>query len=402
MINPHYAKIPPSYLFSEVAQRVRAFAEKNPQTHLLRLGIGDVTRPLTSSVISALQQAVEEQSHAEEFRGYGPEQGYEFLREAIAEKEYRALGVNITADEIFVSDGSKSDCANIAELFDTSVTVAVSDPVYPVYVDSNAMAGRLGDFVDGAWNRLTYLVCDESNGYTPQPPSERVDLVYLCSPNNPTGAVMTHQDLQKWVEWATENKSIILFDVAYRAFIQDPELPRSIYEILGAEKVAIEFGSFSKTAGFTGLRASWTVVPKALEADGASLNAMWMRRQATKFNGTAYIVQKAAAAVYTEEGMRETGENIALYMRNAQLLRTTLNEIGITAVGGENSPYVWFKCPQNRSSWEMFDLLLNTAHIVGTPGEGFGPAGKGHFRLSAFGNPEDTKLAASRLKEMEF
>lgn len=400
MINEHFGTIPPSYLFSEVAQRVRDYQSAHPGARVLRLGIGDVTRPLAPAVVDALHLAVDEQADAESFRGYGPEQGYDFLREAIVAGEYAPLGADIDPAEIFIGDGAKSDTANIQELFAADASVAVADPVYPVYVDSNAMAGRLGDFRDGRWSRLVYLPCDEGNGYRPQLPDGHVDLVYLCSPNNPTGTTLSREDLAEWVAYAREHGAVILFDAAYREFIVDADVPRSIYEIEGAEEVAIEFGSFSKTAGFTGLRCSWTVVPRQLIVDGVSLQAMWSRRQSTKFNGTPYIVQRAAAAIYGAEGREQVRVDIDYYLRNAALIRDVLRGRGVDAVGGDNSPYVWFRCPGGLDSWQFFDALLERAQIVGTPGVGFGPAGADHFRLSAFGTHEETLEAVDRLAEL--
>lgn len=397
MINPHYGSIPPSYLFTEVADRVRTYQDAHPDARMLRLGIGDVTRPLVPTVIDALQRAVVEQGEVDGFRGYGPEPGYAFLREAIVAGEYAPLGATITPDEVFVGDGSKSDTAAVQELFAADATVAVSDPVYPVYVDSNALAGRLGAFSEGRWTRLTYLECSAENGYRPAPPETPVDLVYLCSPNNPTGTTLSRGDLEAWVTWARRHGAIILYDVAYRAFIGHDSVPRSIYEIEGAEEVAIEFGSFSKSAGFTGLRCSWTVVPRALRRDGALLHTMWARRQATKFNGTPYLVQRAAEATYAPEARAEIRADLDYYLRNAALIREALRASGIDAVGGVDSPYVWFRCPGDLGSWEWFDLLLNEAQIVGTPGVGFGPAGADHFRLSAFGTHQDTLDAVARL-----
>lgn len=395
--NTHFGEIPQSYLFSEVAQRVRNFESANPDAKVLRLGIGDVTRPLAPAIVEALHLAVDEQAVGESFQGYGPEAGYAFLREAIAAGEYGAIGVGIEADEIFVGDGSKSDSANIQELFAEHARVAVTDPVYPVYVDSNAMAGRLGTFDGERWTKLSYLRCDDTNGYRPPLPTSPVELIYLCSPNNPTGTTMSRQELESWVAYARETGAVILFDVAYRAFITGDDVPRSIYEIDGADEVAIEFGSFSKTAGFTGLRCSWTVVPKRLRRDGVSLNSMWLRRQSTKFNGTPYIVQRAAAAVYAPTGREQVQADVDYYLTNARLLLATLTATGIEAVGGEHSPYVWFRCPAGMDSWEFFDVLLEQAQIVGTPGVGFGPAGAGHFRLSAFNTAEATQEAAGRL-----
>ena len=395
--NQHFGEIPQSYLFSEVAERVRRFETQHPEARVLRLGIGDVTRPLAPAVVEALHRAVDEQAAAASFQGYGPEAGYGFLREAIAAGEYAALGLDVSADEIFIGDGSKSDSANIQELFAETARVAVTDPVYPVYVDSNAMAGRLGSFDGERWTGLTYMPCDDTNEYRPALPAEPVELIYLCSPNNPTGTTLSRDELTKWVEYARETGAVILFDVAYRAFITGDDVPRSIYEIEGAGEVAIEFGSFSKTAGFTGLRCSWTVVPRNLRRDGVSLNAMWLRRQSTKFNGTPYIVQRAAEATYGAAGRAQVQADVEYYLANARLIRETLEAAGVAAVGGEHSPYVWFRCPRGMDSWEFFDALLERAQIVGTPGVGFGPTGAGHFRLSAFNTAEATQEAAGRL-----
>ncbi len=400
MLNENFEKIPASYLFSEVASRVSAYQAAHPDQTLLRMGIGDVTKPLPPVVIQALHAATDEQATAEGFRGYGPEQGYAFLREAISDGEYRVLGVDVPADDIFIGDGAKSDSGNIQELFSPDATIAVADPVYPVYIDSNAMAGRLGDYEDGRWTDLTYLPCTEENGYKPPLPESRVDVIYLCYPNNPTGATLTRDELKVWVDYARENGTVLLFDAAYRSFVSDPSVPRSIYEIEGATEVAIEFGSFSKTAGFTGLRCSWTVVPDELKVEGRSLRAMWNRRQATKFNGTPYVVQKAAAAIYSPEGRVQVQEAVDYYMRNAALIREALVGVGIDVVGGENAPYVWFRCPDGMDSWEFFDLLLNRAQIVGTPGVGFGPSGDGCFRLSAFNDYKNTAEAAKRLRSL--
>ncbi|MCS3429453.1 LL-diaminopimelate aminotransferase [Leucobacter aridicollis] len=400
IINTHFGEIPQSYLFSEVAERVRRFEQQQPDARVLRLGIGDVTRPLAPAVIEALHAAVDEQATTEGFQGYGPEAGYEFLREAIAAGEYGSIGVDVAPDEIFIGDGSKSDSANIQELFSETARVAVTDPVYPVYVDSNAMAGRLGSFDGERWTGLTYLPCDDANGYRPPLPAEPVELIYLCSPGNPTGTTMSRADLAEWVQYARRTGAVILFDVAYRAFITGDDVPRSIYEIEGADEVAIELGSFSKTAGFTGLRCSWTVVPKKLTRDGASLNAMWLRRQSTKFNGTPYIVQRAAEAVYSADGREQVQADVDYYLQNARLIRATLEQAGVSAVGGEHSPYVWFRCPSGMDSWAFFDVLLEQAQIVGTPGVGFGPTGAGHFRLSAFNTAEATREAAERLAKL--
>ncbi len=400
MLNTDFQKIPASYLFSDIAKRVAEYQEKHPDQQILRLGIGDVTLPLAPVVVQALHDATDEQAYAQTFRGYGPEQGYAFLREAIASGEYSSIGVDVDADEVFIGDGAKSDTGNIQELFSGNAKIAVTDPVYPVYVDSNAMAGRLGDYVDGQWTNLVYLPCTEADGYKPPFPTEHVDLIYLCYPNNPTGTTLTHEELAAWVDYAKDSGSIILFDAAYRSFITEEGIPRSIYEIEGAREVAIEFGSFSKTAGFTGLRCSWTVVPKELVVDGASLHAMWNRRQSTKFNGTPYIVQRAAEAIYTPAGRVQVQEATDYYLRNAQLIREALIGAGIDAVGGDNSPYVWFRCPGGMDSWAFFDYLLDNAQIVGTPGVGFGPAGEDQFRLSAFGSYETTVEAVVRLQKL--
>ncbi len=400
MLNTEFQKIPASYLFSEIAARVSKYQEEHPGQEVLRLGIGDVTLPLAPAVIQALHEASEEQAESATFRGYGPEQGYGFLRDAIAREEYASLDVAVSPDEVFVGDGAKSDTGNVQELFSVDAKIAVADPVYPVYIDSNAMAGRLGEYRGGRWSNLVYLPCTEESGYKPPLPESHVDVIYLCYPNNPSGTTLTRAELAEWVQYAKANGSVILYDAAYRAFITDEDVPRSIYEIPGAKEVAIEFGSFSKTAGFTGLRCSWTVIPKVLVVEGQSLHAMWNRRQSTKFNGTPYIVQKAAAAIYTPEGKLQVQQAIDYYLRNAQMIREALLGAGIDAVGGDNSPYVWFKCPGGLSSWEFFDVLLEKAQIVGTPGVGFGPAGEDHFRLSAFGSQEVTEEAVRRLQQL--
>ena len=398
-INRNYLKLPGSYLFSEIARRVAVYAVANPDKKLIRLGIGDVTRPLVPAVTAAMHAAVDEMATAEGFHGYGPEQGYDFLREAIAAHDYHARGVEIDPSEIFVSDGAKSDCGNIGDIFGTDNVVAVCDPVYPVYVDTNAMAGRAGDFSEetGKWSRLVYMPCVAENGFAPAIPQEKADLVYLCFPNNPTGAVATRAQLQAWVDWANANGSVILFDSAYEAFISDPEVPHSIFEIPGAKTCAIEFRSFSKTAGFTGTRCAYTVVPKALERDGASLNALWNRRQCTKFNGVPYVVQRGAAAIYTPEGHAQVMENIAFYKRNAKVIFDGLKAADLTVSGGENSPYVWAKTPDGMGSWEFFDKLLHQANVVTTPGAGFGPSGEGYIRLTAFGGADATVEAVERI-----
>ena len=403
-INDNYLKLPGSYLFAEIARRVAAFKEANPEADIIRLGIGDVTRPLPPACIEAMHKAVDELANADTFRGYGPEQGYSFLTDAIIEHNYQARGIEIESDEIFISDGSKSDCGNIQEIFGTDNHVAITDPVYPVYLDTNVMAGRTGTLQeDGHFEGVTYLPCDASNDFAPALPKERVDMIYLCCPNNPTGTTLSRAELKKWVDYARENESVILFDAAYAAYITEDDVPRSIYEIEGAKDVAIEFRSFSKTAGFTGTRCGYTIIPKTVKgraADGSlvEFNKLWNRRHTTKFNGTAYIVQRGAAAIYTEEGQKQVKETIAYYMENARIIREGLQAAGIKAYGGVNAPYIWLKTPDNMPSWDFFDKLLTEVHIVGTPGAGFGPCGEGYFRLTAFGNRENTVRAVERIK----
>ena len=400
-INENYLKLPGSYLFSEVARRIAAYTAAHPGVTITKLSIGDVTRPLVPAVIQAMHKAVDEMGTAEGFHGYGPEQGYPFLREAIARHDYAARGMDVKPEEIFVSDGAKSDCGNIGDIFGTDNTVAVCDPVYPVYVDTNAMAGRAGDYVEalGRWNRLIYMPCVEANGFSPEPPKERADLIYLCFPNNPTGATATREQLKAWVDYANANGSIILYDSAYEAFITREDVPHSIFEIEGARTCAIEFRSFSKTAGFTGNRCAYTVVPMELERGGARLNSLWNRRQTTKFNGVPYIVQRGAAAVFTKEGMAEIQANLDYYRQNARVIASALNECGVWYCGGHNSPYIWLRCPGNMDSWTFFDWLLENAGVVGTPGVGFGPCGEGYFRLTAFGDAEKTREAAARIRD---
>lgn len=398
-INENFVRLPQSYLFSDIARRVAAFTEANPDKPVIRLGIGDVTRPLAPAVVTAMQKACAEMGEEATFRGYGPEQGYAFLREAIVAHDYRARGIDIQPDEVFVSDGAKSDTGNIGDIFGSDNVVAVCDPVYPVYVDTNAMAGRAGCLgADGRWDNLVYMPCTEENGFSPALPEKRADMIYLCFPNNPTGASITYDGLQKWVDYALENGSVILYDSAYEAFITE-ELPHSIFEIPGAEKCAIEFRSFSKTAGFTGTRCGYTVVPKALRCGGVSLNALWNRRQTTKFNGVPYIVQRGAEAVYSEEGQKQIRETIAYYLHNAAVIREGLAEAGFTAYGGVNAPYIWLKTPGGMTSWEFFDELINRAGVVGTPGSGFGPSGEGYFRLTSFGSLENSVAAIERIKK---
>ena len=399
-VNQNFLKLPGSYLFSEIARRLAAYTAEHPEAKMIRLGIGDVTRPLAPAVIEAMHKAVDEMGTFEGFHGYGPEQGYDFLREAIAKTDYAARGVDIKPNEIFVSDGAKSDCGNIGDIFGADNVVAVCDPVYPVYVDTNAMAGRAGDFQEelGKWSKLVYMPCVEENGFTPQIPQEKVDMIYLCFPNNPTGTVATKEQLKAWVDYANENKAVILYDSAYEAFITQDDVPHTIYEIEGARTCAIEFRSFSKTAGFTGNRCAYTVVPMELERDGAKLNALWNRRQCTKFNGVPYVIQRGAAAVYTEEGQRQIKETIAYYQENARVIREGLTEAGLTCFGGVNAPYIWLKTPDGMGSWEFFDKLLKEANVVTTPGAGFGPSGEGYIRLTAFGDAEATRKAVERIK----
>ena len=396
-INTNLATLPAGYLFAEIAKRVKEYAAQNPGADILRLGIGDVTRPLVPAVVDAMKRAADEMGTPRGFHGYGPDFGYDFLIDAIIASDYAARGVEIGRDEVFISDGAKSDVGNLQELFGPDAKIAVTDPVYPVYVDSNAMAGRLGQYENGQWTGLTYLPCNAENGFVPPLPDKPVDVIYLCYPNNPTGTVLTKEQLQKFVDWALKNNALIVYDAAYKAFISDPAIPRSIFEIPGAKKCAMECCSFSKTAGFTGTRCAYTIVPKELVFDGVSLNRLWGRRQATKFNGVSYPVQVAAAAVYSPEGQKQNMENIAYYHENARVIREGLESAGIQVFGGVHAPYIWMKTPNNMPSWDFFDLLLKKAHVVGTPGEGFGPAGEGYFRLTAFNTLENTKEAVSRI-----
>ncbi|PYG86665.1 LL-diaminopimelate aminotransferase [Ruminiclostridium sufflavum DSM 19573] len=402
-VNENHLKLPGNYLFAEIGKRVAAFKEQNPAADIIRLGIGDVTRPLPMACIDAMHKAVDDMSRVETFKGYPEYEGYDFLINKIIEFDYKKRGITIGADEVFVSDGAKSDTANIQELFGLSSRIAVTDPVYPVYVDSNVMAGRTGEYLDGKWSNVTYLPCTSDNGFIPELPKERVDIIYLCLPNNPTGTTLTREQLKVWVEYAAKNKSVILFDSAYESFITQENVPHSIYEIEGAKEVAIEFRSFSKTAGFTGTRCAYVVIPKELKAYTASgeevgLNRLWYRRQATKFNGVSYIVQRGAEAVYSEEGQKQVKETISYYLNNAAIIKKGLESIGIQVYGGVNAPYIWMKTPNGMDSWKFFDKLLSEANIVGTPGVGFGPSGQGYFRLTAFGNIENTKAAVDRFK----
>jgi LL-diaminopimelate aminotransferase len=403
-VNEHYLKLKSSYLFSEIARRVREFQEANTDARVIRLGIGDVTQPLTPSVIRALHEAVDEMARAETFRGYGPETGYDFLTALIAKHDYGTRGVSIAPDEIFVSDGSKSDSGNIQEIFAADAVVALTDPVYPAYLDSNVMAGRAGDADErGRYSRIIYLPCTADNGFQPPLPERPVDMVYLCFPNNPTGAVLTRAQLKRWVDWARQNGAVLLFDAAYEAYIREPDIPHSIYEVEGAREVAIEFRSFSKSAGFTGTRCAFTVVPKdvmgrTVAGERVPLNGLWLRRQSTKFNSVPYVIQKGAAAVYTDEGQREVRALVDFYMENARIVRDGLESTGLTVYGGRNAPYIWIKMAPGQSSWDFFDKLLREAHVVGTPGSGFGPSGEGYFRLTAFGSRAQTEEAIARIK----
>ncbi len=401
-INENYLKLHASYLFADIARRVQKFQEQNPEREVIRLGIGDVTRPLPQACVQAMSEAVQEMGREGDFRGYGPEQGYLFLREKIAEHDFEQKGAHISPEEIFISDGAKCDTANFQELFSRSVQVALPDPVYPVYLDTNVMAGRSGEITDGQFQGLIYLECTPENDFLPQLPAEQVDVAYLCFPNNPTGAVIDRAGLQKWVEYARENKALILYDAAYEAFIQDQNLPRSIYEIPGAREVAVEFRSFSKTAGFTGTRCAYTVVPKdckgyTTKGQEVPLHGLWLRRQSTKFNGVSYPVQRAAEAVYTSQGKKEIQELIGYYLQNAAMILEAMESLDYKCVGGKNSPYIWVDA--GRDSWELFDLLLNKAGVVTTPGPGFGNCGQGFIRISAFNHQDKVQEALERIKK---
>lgn len=405
-INENFLNLQDSYLFSTIAKKVAEFQKNNPDKRIIKLGIGDVTRPIAPKIIEAMHKAVDEMGKQETFRGYGPEQGYEFLREKISENDYKKRGVNIDIDEIFVSDGAKCDCGNIGDIFGIDNVVAITDPVYPVYLDTNVMAGRSGEYNEktGMYENIIYIPATAENNFVPEFPKKVPDMIYLCFPNNPTGTTLNKKDLKKWVDYAKQNKSIILFDSAYEAFISEEDVPHTIYEIEGAKDVAIEFRSFSKTAGFTGIRCAYTVVPKNLKGytkngKEIELNALWNRRHGTKFNGVSYPVQRAAEAVYSEEGQKQIKENIEYYMNNAKIIKEGLQEAGYTVYGGINAPYIWLKVPEGLTSWEFFDKLLNKANVVGTPGVGFGPSGEGYFRLTAFGTKENTMEAIRRIKK---
>lgn len=403
-INENFLKLSDNYLFSEIARRVNTFKRNNPDKQVISLGIGDVTQPLPKASVQAMVKAVEEMGRADTFRGYGPEHGYEFLIRAIIANDYLPRGIELLASEVFINDGAKSDCGNIGDIFSVENSVAVTDPVYPVYVDSNVMSGRAGNPTFNGWSNLTYMPCEAENGFIPQIPQEPVDLIYLCYPNNPTGVVLTRDELEKWVNYALNNGSIILYDAAYEAYIQDEHVPHSIYEIAGARECAIEFRSFSKTAGFTGVRCGYTIVPECLTAAAPNgeqilLNSLWNRRQCTKFNGTSYITQRGAEAVYTAEGKEQIKQTVNYYMHNAKLMREGLEELGTHVYGGKNAPYLWLKTPDGTSSWEFFDQMLHEVNVVVTPGVGFGPQGEGYVRLTAFGNHKDCEEAMRRIKQ---
>lgn len=405
-INEYFLELQQNYLFSTVAKKVENFTKLHPEKSVIKLGIGDVTQPLAKTVVEAMKKAVEEMGTKEGFMGYGPEQGYAFLREKIAEEEYAKRGVCISADEIFISDGSKCDCGNIVDIFARENKIAITDPVYPVYVDSNVMAGRAGRWNEntGMYEHIVYLPVTAQNDFKPELPKEKVDMIYLCFPNNPTGTTLDKAELKKWVEYAKENRAVILYDAAYEAFITEENLPHSIYEIEGAKEVAIEFKSFSKTAGFTGVRCAYVVVPEQVkgytkEGKEVSLKKLWNRRHCTKFNGVSYIVQRGAEAIYTPEGRKEVEQNIAYYLENAHYIKENLKKMGFTVFGGENAPYIWLKIPDGFTSWEFFDTLLEKANVVGTPGSGFGPHGEGYFRLTGFGTKENTVEAIRRIEK---
>jgi len=402
LVNENFLKLSQNYLFSDIAKKVNAFQVAHPQVSVIRLGIGDVTQPLAPAVIAAMHKAVDELAAAETFRGYGPEQGYDFLREAIVKNDFLPRGVHLDPSEVFVNDGAKSDTGNIGDILAKDNTIGLTDPIYPVYVDSNVMAGRAGNLLGGVWSDIVYMPCNGENGFVPELPSRRVDVVYLCYPNNPTGTVISRAELKKWVDYALQNDTIIMYDAAYEAYIQDPDIPHSIYEIKGAKKCAIEFHSYSKTAGFTGVRCGYTVVPKELtaarvEGERVNLNQLWLRRQSTKFNGTSYVTQRGAEATYSPEGKQQVRQTIAYYMNNARIMREGFAKMGLQTYGGENAPYIWLRVPHGMTSWQFFDQLLYEAHVVGTPGVGFGPAGEGYFRFTAFGSKENCEEAMQRI-----
>lgn len=403
LVNEHFLKLQSSYLFSDIAKKVNSFKVTHPKSKIIRMGIGDVTQPLAPAVIEAMHKVVDEMAHKETFHGYGPEQGYPFLIDAIIKNDYESLGIFIEPGEVFISDGAKSDCGNIGDMLRHDNSIGVTDPVYPVYIDSNVMAGRTGICMDGKWTDVVYIPCTAENQFVPQLPSRRVDIIYLCYPNNPTGTTLTKDQLKKWVNYALDNDAIIMYDSAYEAYIKDANIPHSIYEIKGAKKVAIEFRSFSKTAGFTGVRCGYTVVPKELKAytlsgDPVSLNKLWLRRQSTKFNGTSYITQRGAEAVYSPEGKAQIRATIDYYMKNASIMKEGLEQCGLKVYGGSNAPYLWVKAPDGLTSWKFFEKLLYEVYIVSTPGVGFGPSGEGYLRLTAFGDRDETIEAIGRIK----
>ncbi|MDR0744900.1 MAG: LL-diaminopimelate aminotransferase [Mediterranea sp.] len=403
LVNEHFLKLPGSYLFSDIAKKVNTFKVTHPKQDIIRLGIGDVTQPLAAACIEAMYKAVDEMTRKETFRGYGPDQGYDFLIEAIIKNDYALRGIQLNNAEVFISDGAKSDTGNIGDILRHDNSVGVTDPIYPVYIDSNVMCGRAGVLEDGQWSNVMYIPCTGENHFIPQIPDKRIDILYLCYPNNPTGTTLSKQELKKWVDYALENDTLILFDAAYEAYIQDPEIPHSIYEIKGAKKCAIEFRSFSKTAGFTGIRCGYTVVPKeltgaTLTGERISLNQLWNRRQSTKFNGASYITQRAAEAIYSPEGKEQIKKTISYYMGNAKIMKEGLESTGLKVYGGENAPYLWVKTPKGISSWRFFEQMLYEARVVGTPGVGFGPSGEGYIRLTAFGEHSDCVEAMKRIK----
>lgn len=404
LVNEHFLKLPNNYLFSDIAKKVNAFKVSHPKTDLIRLGIGDVTRPLPQTSIEAMHKAVDELANKETFHGYGPEQGYDFLIDAVIRNDYAPRGVYLEPGEVFISDGAKSDTGNIGDILRHDNSIGVTDPIYPVYIDSNVMCGRAGILEDGRWSNVVYLPCLSENNFVPEIPDRRIDILYLCYPNNPTGTVISKAELKKWVNYALENDTLILYDAAYEAYIQDPDIPHSIYEIKGAKKVAIEFRSFSKTTGFTGVRCGYTVVPKeltaaTLEGERIPLNRMWNRRQCTKFNGTSYITQRGAEAIYTPEGKKQVKAIIQYYMANARIMKEALESTGLKVFGGENAPYLWVKAPGEVSSWKFFEQMLYEANVVGTPGVGFGPSGEGYIRLTAFGERADCEEAMKRIRK---
>ncbi len=402
-VNENYLKLPGSYLFSTVGKKVKAYSEAHPDKKVIRLGIGDVTQPLVPAIIKAMHEAVDEMGNADTFHGYAPDLGYGFLRETIAREDYEKRGCPITADEIFISDGAKSDCGNIQEIFSADSRIAVCDPVYPVYVDSNVMAGRTGEYdgENGIWSNVIYMPCTAENGFVPELPKETPDLIYLCIPNNPSGTTLTRDQLRVWVDYANQVGAVILYDAAYEAYISEPDVPHSIFEIPGARTCTIEFRSFSKNAGFTGVRLGFTVIPKDLKSGDITVHSLWARRHGTKFNGAPYIIQKAAMAVYSDEGKAQLKEQVGYYMRNARVIYDGLKEAGYEVYGGINAPYIWLKVPAGMTSWEFFDYLLENANVVGTPGSGFGPSGEGYFRLTAFGTYENTVEAIDRMKKLQ-